>query len=683
MWQVATIFAQKDSVNIAEDLIYSENFNLAIDMYKKVILYEPENPVYQFKLGFCYLHTRDKRDSSMVCFQKSLNLHKKKHKRELNKSEVKFYLARSYRVNYMFDSAIVILEELQNKEKNRKFLQLIDSELELAKNGAELVDNPEDIVIIQNLGSIINSEYSEHTPLFTADESTLIFTSRRKLDEQSVKLWDEEYDENIYISHKINDQWSKPKPISKNINTLEHEATIGISYDGTMLFIYKEEDGGAIYFSEYKNNEWTVPEMFGNNINTKYRETHATISVDGKTLFFTSDRPGGFGELDIYTSYKNEDDTWSEPQNMGEAINTRRDEEGPYIHHDNRTLYFSSKGHGGLGGYDILTSELQEDGLWTDAKNIGFPINSVDDDVFYYPTADGKRAYFSSLKNNGFGESDIYLMSIPEAETTNICIFTAFLNICEGELPKSHIVIRNVNTNKYYTATEKDEKFIFVTEKGISYRITIEVDNDTIFDDTFIVAEDAPNIQLYKNIRLDPDVPCNNDTLITQIDSIENIEINELAYVEIENILFPYARAEKIESNSVLDTLSNYLIQNKEAVIELGGYCDSKGRASYNFILGYKRAVVVQNYLLERGVPENQLIIASYGEENPITKNKTKENKWFTKSQAYNRRVEFKIIKQGETSLVIWGADVPEKYKCEKYKANYKKNERNDVEVNY
>ena len=683
--QITNIFAQKDSINIAEDLIYSENFNMAIDMYKKVIMYEPKNPVLHFKLGFCYLHTKNKRDSSIACFKTSLDLYKKKHKRLLNKNEVSFYLARAYRVNYMFDSAIVILNDLKEKEKNKKFLKLINSELGLTENGKLLMSNPEDILIIQNLGSIINTEFTEHTPLFTADESTLIFTSRRKLNNESTLLWDDEYDENIYISQKINKRWTTPKPISKNINTPEHEATIGLSYDGTMLFIYKEEDEGSIYYSEFKNNEWTVPQIFGNNINTKYRETHATISVDGKTVYFTSDRPGGYGGLDIYTSYIKEDGTWSEPTNMGENINTSKDEEGPYIHHDNKTLYFSSRGHSGLGGYDIFSSKLQKNGTWEKAQNIGFPINSVDDDIFYFPTADGKRAYFSSLKENGFGRSDIYLMSIPEAETTNICIFTAFLNVCEGELPKSHIIIRNNSTNKYYTATEKEGKFLFVTEKGVSYRVTIDVENDTVFDDTFTVPKDAPNIQLYKNIRLDPNVPCNKDTLITQVnkDSIKNIEVNQISYVEIENILFPYARAEKIESSPVLDTLSNYLKKNKEAIIELGGYCDSKGRASYNFILGYKRAVVVQEYLLEHGVNENQLIIVSYGEENPITKNKTKDNKWFTKSQAYNRRVEFKIIKQGETSLLIWGADVPEEYKCEKYNTNYKKNERNDIEIDY
>ncbi len=677
--QIPQIFAQQDSVNIAEGLIYSENFTQAIVLYKKVILYEPKNPVYHYKLGFCYLHTRNKRDSSINCFKNSLKFYKKSHKKELNKNDVKFYLARAYRVNYMFDSAITVLTELENKVKGRRFIRLVEHELELSRNGAELMNAPKEIVFVQNAGSAINSKYTEHTPVFNADESMMIFTSRRPLNGSRELLWDDEYDENIYITYKIDGNWSEAKPISNNINTIAHEATIGISYNGTILFIYKEEDGGAIYLSEYINNKWSVPKLFGGNINTKYRETHATISVDGKTLFFTSDRPGGFGKLDIYKSEMQEDGSWSEPKNMGSEINTSKDEEGPFIHHSNKTLFFSSKGHGGLGGYDILSSNLTEDGNWEEAINLGFPINSVDDDIFYFPTADKKRAYFSSLKGSGFGKSDIYLMTIPEAESTNISIFTAHLYVCEGELPVCQIVIKNTLTNKYYITTPNDGKFIIITEKGNTYQVIVEVAGSIVFDEELFVNYNAKNIQKYKNIKLDKDVTCDNDTLITQADTTEIIDVKKIVYVEIQNVLFPYGGSERIEQNLKLDTLSDYLIQNKEAIIEIGGYCDSKGKASYNYTLGIKRANSVKNYLIENGVADNQLKVKSYGEENPITVNK-KKGAWFTESQVYNRRVEFKIIRQGEVSLLIWGAELPDEYKNEAYKTDYQKKKRNDIE---
>lgn len=681
----SAVFAQKDSVNIALDLIYNENFNQAIELYKKVIKYDKKNPVHHFNLGFCYLHTREKRDSAIESFQNSIKYYKKKkHKRDLNINKVKFYLARAYRVNYMFDSSVVILKELKQEVKNRRFLKVIDSELELAEDGAKLLNNPADIVIIQNLGNQINTEYSEHTPVFSADESMLIFTSRRKLNEQRKLLWDNEYDENIYVAYKQGESWTEPVSISDNINTTEHEATIGLSYDGTMLLIYKEENEGDIYYSKYINGEWSVPQAFGAGINTKYRETHASISIDGEKLFFTSDRPNGFGGLDIYVCTRKKDGNWSSPVNMGGAINSERDEEGPYIHHDNKTLYFSSKGFGGFGGYDIFTSTIDQDGIWSNAVNIGFPINSVDDDIFYFPTADGNRAYFSSLKGSGYGKSDIYMMSIPQAEKSNLCIMTALLSVCEDDLPMPYIIIKNNQTKKYYSATAKDGKFIFVTEKGKSYTVSVEVENNEVFSESFTVSEDAPNYMLYKNIRLDPDVPCGKAIqTTTEIDSLITPDSTEMKYVEIENILFPYARAEKIQTNPVLDTLALYLKNNKEAIIELGGYCDSRGRASYNFLLGYKRATVVKDYLIEKGVSEEQLIVKSYGEENPITRNKDKNGNWLIESQKYNRRVEFRIIRQGETSLLIWGAEVPQEYKSEKYIINYKKNEKNNKETTW
>ncbi|MBN2892184.1 MAG: PD40 domain-containing protein [Bacteroidales bacterium] len=682
--------AQKDSIAIAEDLIYNQDFNSAINFYKEIISMDPKNPDHQYRIGFCYLNTSDKRDSSIVPFKKFFVLYddlskKKKRKVMTNPLEVKFYLARSYRVNFLFDSALVVLNQMVEETKNKRTLEVIENEILMCNDGKLLVENPVNIEI-ENLGNIINTNFTEHTPVFSADESELIFTSRKKLFTDNPLDFDGEYDENIYISVKdTNGNWLVPDPI-KSINTRSHEATISMSSDGTKLFVYRDEDDGSIFYSEFAQGYWLPTVKLGENINTKYRETHASLSYDGTTLYFTSDRPGGFGGLDIYMSEKMPDGKWGKAVNMGPGINTKKDEESPFILPDGKTLYFSSKGHGGLGGYDIFKSTMTEFGTWSLPKNIGYPINSIEDDVFFFPTPDEKRAYFSSKKGSGFGSSDIYLMKMPESEGSNLVVMTGKLTVCQGELPYADVLITDNTTGDYYIATPKNGKFIFVTEKGHNYNVTVEVDGNVVFTEDFDVMPDAPRIQLYKAIRLDPNVPCENLVTISDDDLIDPKRIDASGniydnYVEIDNILFPLNGVGKIEPNKTLDTLSSFLIRNPSAKIQVGGYCDASGKASYNYTLGLKRANAVKFYLVNSGVNPEQITAVSYGEENPIAINKNKDGNWNRDGQQLNRRVEFRVLEQADETLLIWGMKVPDEIKNPNYKFNYKKADRNDLEI--
>jgi outer membrane protein OmpA-like peptidoglycan-associated protein len=601
---------------------------------------------------------------------------------------MKFYLARAYRVNNKFGTALSILEKLKKQIRNKKVLRLINDEIKLAKDGKKLYSHPVNIEI-ENLGPKINTKYTEHTPVFSADESELIFTSRKKLWPNSKPDYDGEYDENIYVSTKDSaGNWQEPKPI-KQIDTRDHEATISMSFDGTKLFIYKDDDDGSIYYSEYHNGQWGKPVKLGPNINTKYRETHASLSYDGKTLYFTSDRPGGYGGLDIYVSHKMPDGTWGPAKNIGPGINTDKDEESPCIMADGKTLYFSSKGHGGMGGYDIFKTTLNEFGTWTYPQNLGYPINSVDDDVFFFPTPDQKRAYFASKKGNGYGSSDIYLMKMPEAKGSNLVVMTGILTVCKGKLPHADILITDNSNGNYYVAAPKNGKFIFVTEKGKQYNISVEVDNKQVFNENYTVPKNAPRIMMYKAIRLDPDVPCDKIAKIDTSKLKEMIDPKLIgpdgnvydSYVQIDNILFPLNKVGHIKPNKTLDTLAKYLKNNPEAVVEVGGYCDASGRASYNYILGLKRANAVKNYLVAHGAPANQIVAKSYGEENPIAINKNPDGTWNKQGQKYNRRVEFRVLKQGHETLLIYGMKVPDNLKNPNYKYNYKKAKTNNIET--
>ncbi len=697
LFSILTIFVflspvlsqSRDSLQIAEDLINNENFEQAIVFYKNFIRIDPKNPDLHFKLGFCYLNTEGKRDSSIREFKKALELLRssKRHKAQITPQEVKFYLARAYRVNYQFDTAIVLLSQLRAEVRNKKFREVVEDELTKTETGYDLMQKPLDIEV-ENLGQPVNSPYTEHSPVVTADESELYFTSRRKLGPNSKLLFDGEYDENIYVAYRDSaGNWSRVEPL-KEINTPSHEATISISHDGTKLFIYRDEDNGSIYVSDFKNGKWTTPRKLGPNINTPYRETHASLSVDGKTLFFTSDRPGGYGGLDIYVSHLQPDGTWGPAKNLGPTINTDKDEEGPFIFYDGKTLFFSSKGHNTMGGYDIFKSTLTDFGTWTVPENLGYPINSIDDDVYYFPTADNKRAYFASRKRKGYGRGDIYVMKIREAARSPITIYTARLVSCSGEIPPVDITYEDIATGDYYIATPKNNRFIMVAHKGHLYKLTIESDGKTIFEQQFFVKKDAPDYMMFKPIRVDGNTPCpqitwdeenyKNDTLIA--DQFGNVYDE---FIEIQNILFPYNAVGQIPENETLNKLAKYLKNNPEAVVQIIGYADASGRASYNYILGLKRAQAVKDYLVKHGVNPKQLVVTSFGEENPIAINKNPDGTWNKEGQKYNRRVEFRIIKQGRQTLMIKGMRVPDRLKNPHYKVNYKKDPKVHLEVNY
>lgn len=676
-----------------DELVYSEDFRQAIVLYKQIVLFDPQNPLYLYNLGFCYLNTRMSKDSSIIYLKNSIKYYsKQKHKKVMNIEEVYFYLGRAYRINNYYDSATAVLTKLKLNTTNRKFKKIIDNELTLINTASELYKQPVNFNV-ENIGNQVNTPFTEHTPILSIDENKLIFTSRRAnngkillYDEQ----YDEQYDEDIYISEKDDKGlWTTPVAISKNINTAEHEASIGLSYDGLQLFIYKEEDEGSIYFSKFDGEDWTKPVKLNENINTRFRETHASLSLDGNFLYFTSARPGGIGGQDIYMSQKNSDGQWGQAVNLGNSINTTSDEEGPYIHPDGKTLYFSSKGHKGMGGHDIFKSVRDQNGLWLKPTNIGYPINTVEDDIFYFPTADGTRAYYSSIRENSIGRSDIYVISLPQEKPTELVVMTGILTHCSETRPQAQITITDIETKEYLVATpDKKGKFIFVTQRNHNYNIIIETETKIILDEKITITDELPFINLYKIIRLDPEVNCDK-----QLDTLAQEELNTLLidslgnvydqFIEIENILFDFGKANQVKENESLDKLTKYLIDNKEAIVEIGAFADAKGEANYNYNLSIRRGETLKKYMTDKGLNAKQLIVSGYGEENPIAYNKNLDGTWNTEGQKYNRRAEFKVIQQGKTTLLIWQLKVPEELKNPNYKPNYNKKKNSFIEIEY
>ncbi|MGB4230367.1 MAG: tetratricopeptide repeat protein, partial [Bacteroidales bacterium] len=345
-------------------------YNEALDYYLKANLFNPDNAELNYKIGICYLYTADK-DKAVEHLEKSYQL-----KSDVTE-DITYYLGMAYHQNFNFDQAINYYRkylDVLNPRNRDKYLNEINKKIEECKNGKEIVKDTVK-VIIDNLGETVNSIYPDYAPVISADESMLIFTSRRPTNIGGLRdPMTGKFFEDIYIAYLEEwGNWLLTQP-GAPLNDKYHDATIGLSPDGQTLYLYKGDNGGDIYVSYLKGRNWTIPEALPSPINTKYHESSASLGPDGRTLYFVSDRPGGIGGRDIWFSRKDNSGYWSSPINLFD-INTPYDEEGVFIHPDGRTLYFSSKGHNSMGGYDIFRSVYQ-DGKWSKPVNLGYPINT-------------------------------------------------------------------------------------------------------------------------------------------------------------------------------------------------------------------------------------------------------------------------------------------------------------------
>ncbi len=341
-------------------------------------------------------------------------------------------------------------------------------------------------MFIKNLGADINSPYADYSPVLSADEAVLLFTSRRPENIGGLKDEDGKYFEDIYMASRSEDEagWLPAKNVSAPINTSGHEATIGTSIDGQILFIYKDdEDSGSIFITSFQGESWTVPEKVQGDVNSKYWETHATLSADGSTLYFVSNRPGGFGGRDIYRCKKLPSGKWSKAMNLGPSINTPYEEDSPFLQPGSNTLYFSSQGHKSMGGFDIFQSNFVDTGMyggWVEPVNIGYPVNTTGDDIFYVPTIDKKRAYYSSASTGGYGDKDIYLLTFPEREDSKLTVLRGNVVDDFGNIPPgASITILDANSDEMvgtYLPNPKTGRYLLILPHSKTYKMTYTAD---------------------------------------------------------------------------------------------------------------------------------------------------------------------------------------------------------------
>jgi len=506
----------------AEQYLLDENYSSALPLYLRLDSMKKGSADINFKIGFCYLNSSTYKTKSIPYLEeatKDITSNYSESKIKVTSAPISafYYLAKAYHLNYEWDKAIATyqkyIELLGTDSKNAKDVEDTQHDIETCNFGKELVKTPIKVVVT-NLGANVNTPYPDFSPVVSLDEQTLIFTSRRKGGTTNDTLPNGEFLEDIYVTKYVNGEWDKAVSIGPNINTAKHEATINLSADGQKLLLYKDVNGGDIYVSELNGADWGVPVLLEAPVNTSSWEPHACLTSDNRALYFISDRPGGFGGRDIYKCLRLPNGKWGAAQNLGSTINTKYDEDGIFIHPDGKQIYFSSKGHQSMGGFDIFTSKINdENGNWALPVNYGYPVNTTDDDVFLVTSVDGKRAYFSSDKEGGFGEKDIYLIEFPEFQPRDITVLIGkIINNSGASIANNEIVIVNTATSdtvQVLNANSTTGKFGANLPIGGTYKTIYKVNGKEFFSETV----QAPKGAGYNVVQKDIAYPAGTSTI--------------------------------------------------------------------------------------------------------------------------------------------------------------------------
>jgi outer membrane protein OmpA-like peptidoglycan-associated protein len=626
--------------------------------------------------------------------------------------DIEFWIGKSYQYGLDFDKALVYFnlyrEKLVKKPnyqgKDKIDMTTVDRSIHECDNGKQYVANPMNFSIV-NIGREINSEFDDYGPVLSEREDEIVFTSRRRDDNLNQNVFEDNLPfEDIFMAKKTGTAWAFAANVGNKVNTLYHESSLALSADGKTLFIYNDVGGGDILYCERQpDGTWGEPIPLPGIINSSFQEKSISISKDEKTLYFTSNRPGGLGGTDIYRATKDSKGQWSNVKNVGPMINTSLNDDGPFIDYDGKTLYFSSQGHNGMGGYDIFKTTYDEkNATYSEPQNLGYPINTPDNEVYFTTSADSKRAYYSSVREDGMGYTDIYVITssegIKNATPVPVAATTPEVKKTEPVVTKEpDPVIKKqdpVVTPKDTTAIAKkdppvDQKNTTKTEpvktppktepkkepkpepKALIYEVKlVDADSKTPLNakirmqgqrDNIIVASTAKGNGVYEfkitnptpkdyrlSIEIDGYVFVNQNLRLQGAKGQEKIvsrtfEMRKLAVGVtsiLRNIYFDYDRARfKTESYGELNKLESMLRQNQNIKVEISGHTDAYGKWDYNKNLSQKRAEAVKDYLTKKGIDPRRVKAVGYGESKPLASNDDEDE-----GRELNRRVEFKVL---------------------------------------
>lgn len=636
------------------DQLYEEgwgNLEKALEFYLKAHAFNPDNAELNMKIGDCYIYTAHY-DRAITFLERAIELN-------VPNLDVFFLLGEAYRNNYQFDKAMEQFNFYRQSLTPQEAIQQrqrIDRRIAYCENAKRLMEEPVR-VFIDNAGPNINSPYDDSSPLLSPDGNTLYFTSRRPEGRRPRQdRVDHKYFENIFYSRKVGEDWGAARPLEGRVNSSKsHEATAGIYPDGRSLYVYiSQRRGSDLYETTMDDGSWSRPRRLPRHISGKgNQETSIVFTSDGRRAYFISDRPGGFGGQDIWTTTRDERGRWTEPVNLGATVNTEYDEESLYLAPDDVTLYFSSRGHNSMGGFDIFKTTFRN-GRWTQPQNLGYPINTPGDDLYFVMDPDGKTAYYSAKKADGYGGSDIYkvtflgpekpLLLPAEVDMVASLVRPVDYNMMEEEVEVVSVpmtILRGrilddkddepllATIELYDNETEEllaefnshaeTGKYVLSLPGGKNYGISVRAEDYLFHSENINISESTISREIINDIRL------------------KKVEVGES--IVLNNIFFDTGAASlRPESYAELGVLHKLMVDNPGLKIEISGHTDNVGSAAINQRISEQRARSVVEFLVGRGIDRDRLTYKGYGFEKPIASNATEEGRQL------NRRTEFEIV---------------------------------------
>jgi len=627
-------------------------YKLARDHYLFAHQYNSDNNVLNFRIGLCYLYTDDKYEALKYlrkAYDKNPELH----------PDINYYLGKAYHLVLEFDKA----KEYYQKHKNVLVstgrgmdMQEINKLIMECDYGKELIESPRR-VIITNMGDSINSPFDDYFPIFADHDSTLYFTSRRPLPKHDARNpYDNKFYEDVFYSRISDEGWLGAKPLSKKINSTDNDAMVGISNDENAIYIYTGKYEKNIHKGVFnaKKGKWKSPKEISKKLRSDQAEGSLFFSPSGDTMYFISaDEELAIGGKDILMSIKNEKGKWTDPVSAGSLINSSFDEEGIYITPDSKELYFSSKGHNSMGGFDVFHSVRLDDGTWSDPENMGYPINTPDDDVFFTFDKDLKYAYFTTIRESGVGEKDIFKITFLGAEkelllSTEDDLIAGILDTVKTGF---YTLPEEMKIDSFYQLTghvydKKSNEPVFAKLEFIdidkSEVVATAVSADSgLYKVKFKEAKNYGVEIVAKDYLFFLDAvnlsDATTDEAVIQDFYLEKVEVG--TKVVLENIYFETNKATlKPESYEQLGQVVKFLENNETIRLEISGHTDNVGSLKYNTKLSEQRAQSVVDYLVGQGITPSRLEAKGYAFTQPVAPNDTPEGR------EKNRRVEFKVL---------------------------------------
>ena len=504
----ATGFAQSKSkrkeiqklAREAQSFFDSDDYASSLVLYKQVLFADPLHERAGINAAICMQKLSYPQDS-VYFLTKNLEVSKL--------VDAGYYLAKIKHSQRQFDESIVLLQKYNSIPLVDRLHSTVETNYLIGINlNAKKYTNKPNQAVIKNIGPSINSKFDDYAPVITPDESALYFTSKREGNFEYKKNNDNKYFEDVYVSYKQNEQWLAAENVGEPINSATNDACVAISSDGQRMIVYRTSENvisGDLYTTNLRtNNKWDALQRLPKEVNSPHIESSACFSNDTAEIYFSSDRPGGYGGKDLYRLKKLPNQKWATPYNLGPTINTPYDEDAPFLHPDGKTLYFSSCGHSSMGNYDVFVSELDfEKNQFSFAENLGYPINDIHNDIFFVLSIDGQRGYYSSVKPDNYGGTDVYQIDTRFTEKD--------LVVKRGKITVDSLPIRGKislyekgsdDLQGTYSSNPANGNFILVLNPYKPYKAIVEADGcDNLEFEIHAIVSQKRNDELFLNLK--------------------------------------------------------------------------------------------------------------------------------------------------------------------------------------